>query len=165
MLFILANWKWLLGAAATAVLAAILAATTISRNQWRAAARKADATLAQIEIAQKQATAAVQAAHDAQEQRYKDLANAADKDHAAALADAGAATDRWIASHRVQPHAACPTSRPAQAASSGSAASAVSSDQAAGMVAVSPESIHICTDNTLRLEAAQDWAIGLNGSR
>jgi hypothetical protein len=162
MLFVIANWKWLLGAAATAILATLLATTTIDRNQWRAAARKADATLAQIEVAEKQATAAAQAAHDAQEQLYKDLANAADKDHASALADAGVATDRYISAHSVP---ACPAggaaSRPAQAASSSNPASSVSADPAPGMVAVSPESIHICTDNTLRLEAAQDWAASL----
>lgn len=163
ILWLLSNWRWLLGAIATATLAILLTTTTIDRDQWRATARKADATIAKFTVAQDTAQKAAQAAHDAQEQRYKDLANAADKDHAAALADAGTATDRWIAAHRVP---VCPASRAAGgsvAGTSGSGAeSPVRSDPAPGMVAVSPESIHICTDNTLRLEAAQDWAVGLN---
>lgn len=161
--YIGANWKWLLGAAASLVLATLLAFTTIDRNQWRAAARKADATIAKFSDAQKQATIAAQTAHDAQEQRYKDLANAADQNHAAQTASADDAVARYIASHRVP---ACPTSGAAgsTAASAGRSdpESAVRPDSAPDMVAVTPGDIRVCTDNTLRLEAARDWAAGLN---
>lgn len=148
--------------AAVIALAVLLTITTNDRDQWRAAARKSDATLAAVRVAEKQATIAAQAAHDAQEQRYKDLANDADKDHAAALADAGTATDSWIAAHRVP---VCPAggaaSGSAQGAGGGSA-SVPASVPADGFVAVSDADVQACAGAVAYGVAAHDWAMGLN---
>jgi hypothetical protein len=164
ILWLMSNWRWLLGAAATAVLATLLATTTIDRNQWRAAARKGDATIAKFSVAQKQATAAAQAAHDAQEQRYKDLANAADKDHASALADAGAATDRYISTHRVP---ACPAGRAAGSASSSASggSSGIPASLPASSVMVDDTDVHACSDLYAYSVKAHDWAASLGQQR
>lgn len=151
----------LLGGALVAALLA-LALTTINRNQWRAAARSANATLALVKPAQELALAKAQAAIAAKEAYYKEQANAADQNYATAVDDARSATDRYIAAHRVR---VCPASGAASAAPArpqGNAPQGADGPGAAPyMVAVSPEDVSICTSNTLRLEAGKLWAEGL----
>ena len=151
----------ILGGALVAALLA-LALTTINRNQWRAAARKADATLALVKPAQELALAKAQAAIAAKETYYKEQANAADQNYATAVDDARSATDRYIAAHRVS---ACPTSGAASAAPARPQSNAAQGSDGPGtapyMVAVSPEDVSICTSNTLRLEAGKLWTEGL----
>lgn len=150
-----------LGVALMAALLA-LAFTTINRNQWRAAARKADATLALVKPAQELALAKAQAAIAAKEAYYKEQADAADQNYAAAVDDARSATDRYIATHRVP---TCPASGAASAAPARPQGNAAQGSDGPGtapyMVAVSPEDVSICTSNTLRLEAGKLWAQGL----
>jgi len=162
MIWILANWKTALGIAGTAVFAALLLITTIDRNQWRAAARKANDTLALVKPAQELALAKAQAAIAAKEAYYKEQANAADQNYATAVDDARSATDRYIAAHRVP---VCPASGAASTAPARPQGNSAQGSDGPGtapyMVAVSPEDVSICTSNTLRLEAGKAWAEGL----
>lgn len=149
------------GAIALALLI-LLGLSYLDARHWHKLADQRAATIAQVKDDQAKATAAAQAAHDAQEQRYKDLADAADQKHAADVASADDAVARYIATHRVP---ACPSgaaSHAASGASGGGAESAVRSDPAPVMVTASEDDIRTCTSNTLRLEAARDWAMGLN---
>jgi len=136
--------------------------TTIDRNQWRAAARKANDTLALVKPAQELALAKAQAAIAAKEAYYKEHANDTDKDYAAAISDARSATDRYIAAHRVP---ACPASGAASGTPASPQGNSAQGSDGPGtapyMVAVSPEDVSICTSNTLRLEAVKVWAEGL----
>lgn len=133
-------------------------------RHYRALSASQAVTIAQVKDAQAKATVAAQAAHDAQEQRYKDLANAADQKHVDREAVASTAVDEYIRTHRLP---VCPTAGGAAGGSvagtdRGNPESAVRSDPAPDMVAVTADDIHVCTDNTLRLESAHDWAAGLN---
>jgi hypothetical protein len=102
------------------------------------------------------------AAKAAQEARYASLAKDADNAHEAQLADARAAAERYIARNRVRPQAASgSTGGTAAPAESGGPGSADSAGGAPVMVAVTEADIGVCTDNTLRLEAARDWALSL----
>lgn len=162
MIWIIANWKTALGIAGTAVFAALLLITAIDRNQWRAAARSANATLALVKPAQELALAEAKAAIATKEAYYKEQANAADQNYATAVDDARSATDRYIAAHRVP---ACPASGAASAAPARPQGNAAQGSDGPGtapyMVAVSPEDVSVCTTNTLRLEAGKLWAEGL----
>lgn len=162
ILWLLSNWKWLLGAAATGVLAVLLGFTTIDRNQWRAAARKSDSALAKVGPAQEAARIAAQAAHDAQEQRYKDHADVGDTHHTDIAANAATATDRFRIDNRV-----CPASNPgaaskAPASPGGGSASVPASVPASGLVAVSDADVQACAGAVAYSIAAHDWAAGLN---
>jgi hypothetical protein len=163
ILWLLSNWKWLLGAAATATLAILLTITTIDRNQWRAAARKADATLAQIEVAEKQATIAAQAAHDAQEQQSKDYARVQQELRDARSKPVSDATDGYAAANRVP---VCPAAgsaaRPAPTTSKDSSASVPASVPADPLVAISDVDLHKCAALAVYGVSAHDWAAGLN---
>lgn len=65
MIWIIANWKLVLGGIGMAALAIALTTTTIDRNQWRAAARASDAALAKVKAAQPIAAAAQTAVNHA----------------------------------------------------------------------------------------------------
>ena len=112
-------------------------------------------TAAQAEAAAK----ALKARADA-ENHYKEIADDADTKAAAAYADGRSAAQRYIDTHRVR---ACP----APGASSGTAAAA-QGDSAQGAdrsgdsaVVVAEDDVNICTSNSLRLQAAHDWALRL----
>lgn len=96
----------------------------------------------------------------AYEARYKDLAHEADEQVQRAQVDAMAATERYIAAHRVRGGQGG-VSAPVAPADDHSAGSGDSASAAPELVAVSDEDIRICTTNTIRLEAVRDWAISL----
>lgn len=146
---------------ATVALGAALWWLIADDRHYRTKAAELTTTLSQVKDAQAKATIAAQAAHDAQEQRYKDLANAADKDHAAALADAGAATDSYIRTHRLP---ACPASRAAGspiASASGDSAS-VPASLPTDAVMVSASDVQACSGAVTYAISARDWAESLN---
>jgi hypothetical protein len=140
----------------------LLAVKWVEASHWHKLADQRASTIAEVRSAQATAQAKAQAAHDAQEQRYKDLANAADKDHASALADAGAATDRYAATHRMQPaNAACParaTPAPAQDRDTDVPASV----PASGFVVISEPDLQACTGATVYAVEAHNHEMGLN---
>jgi hypothetical protein len=75
-------------------------------NHWHKLADQRAATIAQVKDAQAKATIAAQQAHDAQEQRYKDLANASQTTKAQQDTVVHAAVADWADAHRVP---ACPS--------------------------------------------------------
>lgn len=97
----------------------------------------------------------------AAEVQYRSKANEADQSYRAGLADARAAADRYIAAHRVRSASRRAASAAVASAESDRAGSPDRADQATDMVAVTADDIQVCTDNTLRLEAARAWALSL----
>jgi len=114
--------------------------------------------------AQDEAKARAVAAVKAQEARYKEQADNADRNHEQALSDANSALDRYIAANRVRRTGTADRASGGTVASAqgGSAESFDGPGEAAFMVAVSPDDLRICTVNTERLIAARDWADSLN---
>ena len=171
MIWLLGIGKWL-REAATALFSlisryplqcAVIVLLCASLWLWRGkshAENELTSTIAAYTAAQIEAEQLAIAARDKQEQQYKDKAHAADLKYTETLADAGDAAARFISSHRLRPQGQCAASKATTPAESGGAESAVGSGEGA-FVAVADSDIHICTENTLRLKAAHDWAIGL----
>lgn len=161
MIWILTNWKTALGIAGTALFAALLLITTIDRNQWRVAARASDAALAKVGPAQELALAAARKAIADTEARYKEQANEADADHAAAVADARSDADRYIAAHRVP---ACPGRAPSGTPAPASGGSAgVPVGMPSGAI-VGDADVHACSGAAAYALSAHEFAVGLGSS-
>lgn len=145
---------------ALAIALVMLALVSIDRNQWRAAARKADATLALVKPAQDLALAKAQAAIAAKEAQYKDQANAADQTHNAIKASTSDDADRFIAANRVP---VCPASGPARTtpASPQGSGSSIPADLSASTV-VSDSDVRACAGAVAYATAAHDWAMRIN---
>lgn len=125
--------------------------------------REMSEMLASVEAGQERARAAQQAALDAEQARYDELAERTDRDARINQAAAMSAADRYIAANRVRPPSGSVAS-PASAAPQGDGSSGVvGPDQPAivDAVAVSAEDVRICTVNTSRLVSAQEWAMHL----
>lgn len=131
---------------------------------WRAERRavdaldafKAETVAAQVEAGRK--AIAVKLATEA---HYKDLANDADKEHAAALVAAHDATARYIAAHRVRIDGSRASGGTVASAESGGAQGGNRPGAPSDMVAVTSDDMMICTENTTRLQAVRDWAVQL----
>lgn len=111
--------------------------------------------------AQADAAKAQIAANLAAEARYKALSEKTDYGYQKALEGALSRSERFIAANRVR---ACPTgpaSRPDPTAQGDGAQGADGGSEPAILVAVKPEDVNICTENTTRLQSARDWALGL----
>lgn len=158
---LLTRWRFGLTLAAALAFLGLALAANHYRHAYHAekALRKADR--AAYVAAQSEATLIAKRALDAAEARYRSKADEADKSYRASLADARAAADRYIAGHRVHGTFAGPASGTVTASESRGPGSADSADQATVMVAVTADDIQVCTDNTLRLEAAREWALSL----
>lgn len=102
----------------------------------------------------------------AYEQQKKDDANEADEREREARRAGLDLAEQYIRDNRVQ----CPTRGTAQGNASGTAAPADDSRAQGGersgslpeLVAVQADDVRICTENTVRLQAAREWASGLN---
>lgn len=132
--------------------------TTIDRNQWRAAAKKADATLALVKPAQDLALAKAKQAIVDTEARYKELANAADQDHAAAVADARTDADAYAAAHRVP---ACPAGATRSATTRAESGSSSFSPDLSASSIVGDADLRACSGAAAYALAAHQWASGL----
>lgn len=133
--------------------------TTIDRNQWKAAARKADATLAKVGPAQELALAAARKAIADTEARYKEKANAAEASHSVAVAAAHSDADRYLAAHRVP---ACPGGAPRGAVASAPGGSAsIPADLSASAI-VADADVRACSAAAAYALAAHGWALTLN---
>jgi hypothetical protein len=128
---------------------------------WKPKAERMERERDACHTASDQNTAAQKAQKAAYEARYKDLAHDADKQVERAQSDALAATDRYIAAHRVRRDESG-VSAPVAAASDSGAGSSDGASPAPELVAVGEEDIRICTTNTIRLEAVRDWALSLS---
>ncbi|NBW44232.1 MAG: hypothetical protein EBR45_01490 [Betaproteobacteria bacterium] len=159
---LLTRWRTGLSIAAALAFLGLALAANHYRHAYHAekALRRADR--AAYAAAQSEATVIAKRALDAAEARYRSKANEADKSYLAQLADARSAADRYIAAHRVRWQAFARDASAAVAAPDGGrAGSPDGPGAAANMVAVIPADIQVCTENTLRLEAARAWALGL----
>lgn len=158
---------------------ALLAAFAV--QTWRLDRAQRDnstltATIAQIEAAQKHAADKARLARLEQEARYQALAQRTDEHAEQAQADAMVAARDFIARNRVQCAAAgSAAGRSGTSADSGGPQSADRSGAAAqldavsdhivgvtDMIAVLESDVLICTENTVRLEAAREWAAKLD---
>lgn len=170
MAILLGAFGWLKSALSAAfalvvkypTIAAIIALVCMSAwlwHGWNGAAEERDiarAQTAEIIKASEEATRLAVAARAETEKRYKDLANATDKEHEAALADARDATDAFIAANRVRAKV-CPGQ--AIAAAQGGSAS-VPAEVSTGII-VGESDVRACGDLYSYAVGAHNWAAGL----
>lgn len=116
---------------------------------------KASYAAAQVEAHAKQA-----AAIQSYEAEYERKAHAADLRAATAIADASRRADAFIRAGGVQPAKGGSGHPPAQAEGHGSEGGN-GPGEAPFLVAVTPDDVRICTENTTRLDAVREWALGL----
>ncbi|WP_299307778.1 hypothetical protein [uncultured Croceicoccus sp.] len=145
----------------------------IAVEGWRPKAMRLAQEMKDVAAAQDEASARARAEHARAETAYRQLAQRIDDNADDQTSQAMAAADRYIAAHRVRAKTAdCPpggTFTPASDRGAGHAEAAGRSPQLdapsepddGGMVVVSAADVRICTSNTLRAEAARDWAISL----
>jgi ElaB/YqjD/DUF883 family membrane-anchored ribosome-binding protein len=100
------------------------------------------------------------------EERYRDMATETDNAERDARIEMLGFAERHIANNRVRCEVGASLGGPASgatgAATSGGGSEGVERpDQVSELVAVRPDDVRICTENTSRLKAAQEWASGL----
>lgn len=149
--------RWL-GASALQIWAAVaLVALGVAGWQYHRAAHWAAAarTTQSAWNAERKAAAA---AKIAAETRYRSLADDADAQHAAALAQGDARLAAYIAAHRLRPSAPDPARSPDDRGA------AIPEGPAAGPVlaTITEADLKICDANYVYAQAAHDWANGLN---
>lgn len=141
---------------------ALVAAVALSWWQWsgkREALEERDmarAQIAQIIAASEEAGRLAIAARAATELRYRNLANAIDKEHSAALADARSDTDAFIARNRVSKAAGCPSGTTAASSQGGSAS--IPAEVPADPVLVGSADVQTCAAVTTYAVDAFKWA-------
>ncbi len=162
------GWRWLTASpvhALLGVVAVLLLLCGLFWHEWAVKALQVEhlaGEIAQFKTAQANATNMAREALHHQEQVYQAKAQDADHAYQTQLAAAQSATDRYISTHRVRADVASGAGGTVASASGGGASGTDGPDHAADMVAVSADDINACTVNTQRLQAARDWALGLN---
>lgn len=151
-------WPQLLGGAAVVLLAL---GFLHYRSAYHAERALRAADKAAYVSAQEQARQKAEQARVATEQHYQMLADQKDKDYATEIADARAAADAYIASHRVQPQAAQGASSRSTAAASGSD-SGVREGLPTDGVVVSEADVQACTGATAYAVKLREWALSLS---
>ncbi|QQN73178.1 hypothetical protein [Croceicoccus sp. YJ47] len=148
----------------------------IAVEGWRPKAVRLAQELKAVAAAQDAANARARKDHARAEAAYRQLAQRIDDNADAQTPEAMAAADRYIAAHRVRAKTAdCPpggTFTPAgdrgagHAEAAGRPAELDAPDHKSDgdMVVVSAADVRICTSNTLRAEAAHDWALAIEAS-
>jgi len=133
-------------------------------QRWHREALSAQATIQQIKAAQVEALRNAMIAKAAQEQIYATKAKEADhaKDELQARVDVAAS--RYADTHRVRVASGCVTSGTSATAEVIIPEGADRSGEAADMVAVSRDDFDTMNENTARLVAAHDWALGLSSN-
>ncbi|WP_259384352.1 hypothetical protein [Bacillus thuringiensis] len=161
LLYIAANWKWLLGALASAALGIALTVTAIDRNQWRAAARAAQVALEKVKAAQPIAEAAQAAVNHAPAAKSQTIAETSNANAKSDYDEGRAAGVAYADAHRVRPDAQCKPGNPYLPGTDHVAAVDDEAGKAAGMVAVSQDDFDILTGNSTRLAKVQADASAL----
>lgn len=124
------------------------------------ALKERDAALtqnAQILAASKEAERLAVAAREATETRYRNLANAIDKEHASKLADAGTRTDAYIRLHQVR---GCSPGK-AIASAQGNNPGIPSEVPAGSLVALTDSDVQACAGAVTYAMDARNWALSL----
>lgn len=157
------HWKLILGAGAIIGLAIALMLTrgALDREKVAHAKTKADYAFAQ-EVASRKAE---QQRRDL-EDRYRRNADEAEDLHAAQLASANDAAERYIAANRVRPKAAqCPSSGAAPAANDQRAGVPADVPAATELVTTTPNDVRACSAAVTYADQAHSWAMTLNQGR
>ena len=155
LLYILANWKWLLGAAASAALGIALLFATIDARHWHKIADQRAATIAAVKAAQPIAEAAQAAVNHAPAAQSQTIAETSNANAKSDYDEGRAAGVAYADAHRVRSDAQCKSSNPGLPGADHVAAVDVRDGKAADMVAVSQEDFAILTGNSTRLAKVQ----------
>jgi uncharacterized Fe-S center protein len=159
---LLARWRLPLSIAAAVAVFGLIAASWHYRHAYHAekALRRADR--ASYANAQTEAARIAREALLHQEHIYVTKAQETDHVYQAKLTDADRRANAYIGANRVRGQAAPGVASGAIASAQGSGAQGGERSGAApDMVAVTAGDIDVCTTNTVRLEAAREWAVGL----
>jgi hypothetical protein len=145
-------------------LAAALLGLTLASWHYRSAyhAEKALRQADRAAYGQAQAEAALIAreAIRRQEHIYVTKAQESEHEYVAKIANARSRADAYIDRMRVETNS-CQASGPTASAESDDTGRIGKANTTPVMVAVTEDDIGICTENTLRLETARNWALGL----
>jgi len=160
MISLLTRWRVGLSLAAALAFLGLALAANHYRHAYHAEKALRAADRASYVNAQAQAAVIAQEALRAAESRFRSKANEADKIYAASVSDARIRAAAYIDRMRVKTAAGSPSPAPA-GTEGGSAGSADRPSGEADLVAVTAADVEICTTNTTRLQAAHDWALGL----
>lgn len=114
-----------------------------------------------VKAAQVVAAQAAQVAKERAEQDYRNLAETSDAQLEQARLGAMDAAERYIAAHRVRSQAVDRPASGTTATPDDYGAEIGDGPGPASLVVVTPDDIRICTENTIRLEAVQEWATAL----
>jgi hypothetical protein len=155
---------WITASARNILIAALVASLAwgaIERHGRHKAQKVLASTVVAWKAAEREATAAQIAANSAQQARWAQQARNVDHDYQKARVDADSRSERFIAVNRVRACATGPASQSDPAAQGNSAQGSDGAGQPAILVAVKPEDVNICTENTMRLQSAREWALTL----
>lgn len=133
---------------------------------YKAKAERLEADLRNVRAAQELAKAKARQARLEQEARYRALAEKVDDNARKELDEARRIAERFIAAGGVRPKTAGGDGIGAGAGPQGRSASDPQGAGAEaildeGTVAVTAEDVLICTTNTIKAEAAREWALGV----
>jgi hypothetical protein len=162
---VIAAFKWATQSLTHILIVALVASLAwgaIERHGKHKAQRVLASTVTAWKAAEREATAAQIAANSAQQARWAQQARNVDDGYQKARVDADSRSERFIRSGGLR----CPANPrgtgsgdPVQ--SPDAAASVDGAGAQAVLVAVVPDDVRICSENTTRLQAAQEWALGL----
>lgn len=134
---------------------------TVERSGKHKAQRVLASTVIAWKAAEREATAAQIAANSAQQERWAQQAKETDDGYQKARIDADSRAERFIAANRVRRDCPRGTGSGDPLQGPGAATGVDAAGSTSELVAVAPDDVQICTDNTLRLDAARNWALGL----
>lgn len=166
----LRHWKLILSGLLVMTLAVALLitrATLANEKSAHAAERAAHAeTIANYKLAQEVATVKAERQQRETEDRYRRNADEAEDLHAAQLASATDAAERYIAANRVRSQSAqCPSSGSAPATTDQRASVPADVPAAPELVTITPEDVRACSAAVTYADQAHSWATTLNQTR
>ena len=166
----LRHWKLILGGLLVTGLIVALLVTRGTLAGARADLEKERAahaeTIANYKLAQEVATAKAERQRREIEDRYRRNADEAEDLHAAQLASANDAAERYIAANRVRSQGAqCPSSGTASAASDQRPRVPEAVPAAPELVTVTPDDVRSCSAAVTYADQAHSWAMTLNQGR
>ena len=140
----------------------------LSVEGWKPKAERLERDLANVRQAQAIAKVKARAARLEQEARYRALAERIDDNAKQDMGSAVDAAERFIAAGGVRSKAVGSDRIGTGTSPEGGSAGDIEGTSAApvmdeGTVAVTPDDVRICTINTVKAEAAREWALGIEG--
>lgn len=160
---LLTRWKVPLGIFGALAFLGLALAAKHYRHAYHAEKALRQADRAAYIMAQAEASRIAKAALDHAEARYKEKARAADEKTFLAVAAADAATADYARRMRIKAFA-CGTSAAVAEAPRYGPRFSERAGAASNMVAVTEDDLQVCTTNTIKLESAREWALGLSNA-